>query len=73
MSSKVLKHPDKEEIIKKLLNGESLKDVERWLSKKYPRKKRLHISYMTLQKFRKENLNIEGEILDEDQKDKDVL
>ena len=38
MSSKVLKHPDKEEIISKLLNGESLKDVERWLSKKYPRK-----------------------------------
>jgi hypothetical protein len=65
MSSKVLKHPDKEEIISKLLNGESLKDVERWLSKKYPRKKRLHISYMTLQKFRKEHLNLEGDVLED--------
>ncbi len=65
MSSKVLKHPDKEDIISKLLNGESLKDVERWLAKKYPRKKRLHISYMTLQKFRKEHLNLEGEVLED--------
>jgi len=65
MSNKVLKHPDKDDIIKKLLNGESLRDVERWLKKKYPRKSRLHISYMTLQKFRKENLNIEGQVLDE--------
>lgn len=65
MSNKVLRHPDKEEIIKKLLNGASVKETEAWLSDKYPRKKRLHISYMTLQKFRKEHLNVHGEVLED--------
>lgn len=65
MSSKVLRHPDKEEVIKKLLNGESVKEVEEWLKKKHPRQKRLHVSYMTLQKFRAEHLNIKGEVLED--------
>ncbi len=63
--SKVLRHPDKESIIKKLLSGESVKEVERWLKTKYPRTKRLHISYMTLQKFRSENLDLRGDVLEE--------
>jgi len=62
--NKVFKHPEKEEIIKKLLNGESVKGVEAWLKKKHPRKRRLHISYATLQKFRKNYLNLEGEVLE---------
>lgn len=65
MSSKVLRHPDKEEVIKKLLNGESVKEVEEWLKRKHPRQKRLHVSYMTLQKFRAEHLNIKGEVLED--------
>tara|TARA_B100001287_G_C22597350_1_gene488717 strand:+ start:33 stop:710 length:678 start_codon:yes stop_codon:yes gene_type:complete len=65
MSKKVLQHPDKEIIISKLIEGESLREIESWLKNKYPRKKRLHISYMTLQKFRQENLNIEGQVLDD--------
>ena len=65
MSKKILQHPDKDVIISKLINGESLRDVEAFLKKKYPRKKRLQVSYMTLQKFRQENLNIEGEVLDD--------
>jgi len=65
MSKKVLNHPDKEEVIKKLLEGESVKGVESWLKDKYPRKKRLHISYMTLQKFRTDHLNLRGEVLDD--------
>jgi hypothetical protein len=69
MSKKILNHPEKEEIIKKLLSGDSVKEVERWLKEKHPRTKRLHISYMTLQKFRSENLNLKGEVL-EDIKDK---
>ncbi len=64
-TNKVARHPDKEEIIKMLLNGESVKQVEAWLKKKYPRTKRLHISYMTLQKFRSENLNIKGDLLED--------
>ena len=65
MNNKVLRHPDKEEIIKMLLNGESVKEVERWIKKKQPRSKRLQISYMTLQKFRAENLNLKGDVLDD--------
>lgn len=65
MGNKVLRHPEKEEIIAKLVNGESVKDVERWLKRKHPRSSRLQISYMTLQKFRKEYLNLEGEVLEQ--------
>lgn len=65
MSKKVLNHPDKEELIKLLLEGGSVKEVEGWLKSKYPRKKRLHISYMTLQKFRSEHLNLKGEVLED--------
>lgn len=71
MSKKILNHPDKETLIKKLLEGESVKGVEAWLKDKYPRKKRMHISYMTLQKFRTEHLNLRGEVL-EDIKNKRV-
>lgn len=65
MSKKILNHPDKETLIKKLLEGESVKGVEGWLKDKYPRKKRMHISYMTLQKFRTEHLNLRGEVLED--------
>lgn len=63
MSKKVLNHPNKEEMIKKLLEGDSVKEVERWLKDKYPRNRRLHVSYMTLQKFRAEHLNLKGDVL----------
>lgn len=65
MSSKILNHPDKEEIISKLLAGSSVKEIEAWLKKKHPRTKRLHVSYMTLQKFRAENLNLKGNVLED--------
>lgn len=64
-TNKVARHPDKDEIIKMLLNGESVKQVDAWLKKKYPKRKRLHISYMTLQKFRSEHLNIKGDLLED--------
>ena len=60
-----MSHPDKEEIISKLLDGESVKTVESWLKDKYPRKKRYHISYMTLQKYRKDSLNVKGKMLED--------
>ncbi len=63
--NKVLLHPDKDNIIKRLLDGESLKSVEAWLAKKYPKQKRLQVSWITLQKFRKENLNLHGELLED--------
>lgn len=61
---KILGHPEREEIIKKLINGESVKKVEAWLKEKHPRTKRLHVSYATLQLFRKEHLGVHGEVLD---------
>jgi hypothetical protein len=63
--NKVFKHPEKEEIIKKLLNGESVKGIEDWLRKKHPKKRGLWISYATLQKFRKDHLHLEGEVLED--------
>jgi DNA-directed RNA polymerase beta' subunit len=61
--NKVFNHPQKEEIISKLLNGESVKSVDSWLKKKHPKKKSLWVSYASLQKFRKEHLNLDGDIL----------
>jgi hypothetical protein len=65
LNSKISRHPDKKEIISKLLNGESVKKIEEWIKAKYPRTKRYHISYMTLQKFRTNHLNIKGELLED--------
>jgi len=64
MSKKVLGHPDKDLIIKKLIEGESLRSVEEWLKEKYDDPK-YHITFVTLQKFRKTSLNIEGEYLED--------
>jgi len=63
MSNKVTRHPEREQIIQKLLNGESTKSVSEWLKKKHPKSKRLHISWITLQKFRKEELDLYGDTL----------
>ena len=65
MSSKVLRHPDKSEIIEKLVSGQSTREVETWLKEKYPNKNKYHISYMTLQKFRKEDLDLKGDVLED--------
>lgn len=61
--SKILNHPDKEEIIDKLSNGESVRSMEAWLKEKYPNNKKLHISSVSLQKFRKNKLQLEGQVL----------
>jgi hypothetical protein len=64
MSKKILNHPDKDLIIKKLLEGESLRSVEEWLREKYDDPK-FHVTFVTMQKFRKEHLNIEGDYLED--------
>ena len=58
MSKKILNHPDKEEIIKRLGEGESVRAVEKWLKKKYPANKKLWISTVSIQNFRKKNLMV---------------
>lgn len=65
--SKVIRHPDKEELIKRLLAGESTREIEASLKAKYnkPEDRRYHVSYMTLQKFRSEELNLKKNIIDD--------
>lgn len=58
-----MKHPDKEEIIEMLNNGESVRGIEAKLKKKYPTNKSLWLSSVTLQKFRKDKLQLEGKVL----------
>jgi len=63
MSMKVLKHPDKEEIITLLTNGASVRELEAKFKKKYSNNKRLWLSSVTLQSFRKNYLKLEGNVL----------
>jgi len=49
-----MKHPDKEEVIRMLNDGESVRAVEAWLKEKYPSNKNMWVTSVTLQTFRKE-------------------
>ena len=60
---KIMKHPDREEIVKMLNEGESIRKVEAYLKKKHPKSKHLHLSTVTLQNFRKQHLQLEGKVL----------
>jgi len=67
-TSKILSHPDKEEIIRWLkLDGVSVRDVEKRLSQKYPKKSQAHlrVAFSTIQAFKKEHLNLEGKVLED--------
>jgi len=63
---KVSLHPNKEEIIEKLVNGESIREIVKWLDAKYGKSPKLHhlkVSLPTLQAFRKEVLKLDGQVL----------
>ena len=62
--AKILGHPDKNLIVRMLRQGHGVRSVAAELKKLHPKNKKLHISAVTLQKFRKEKLNLEGEVLD---------
>lgn len=62
--AKILGHPDKNLIIRMLTSGHGVRAVAREIKKLHPRDKKLHISVPTLQKFRKEKLNLDGEALE---------
>ena len=61
---KIMEHPDKKLIIRKLTKGEGVRKVSNFLKEKYPKDKTKHVSFVTLQKFRNEKLKIEGEALE---------
>ncbi len=61
--SKILNHPDLQQIITKLTSGDSARDVANWLKDRYPDDREKQISYNTLNEFRKDRLNIHGAAL----------
>lgn len=60
---KILRHQDKEEILRLLNDGESVRNISAMLKKRYPKSRHLWLSTPTLQDFRKNNLNLEGQVL----------
>jgi len=67
---KVLKHPAKDQIDERLLAGESVDKVAAWIRQKYPQQKKFHINKMTLQAYRNNYLNLEGEVLADIQRER---
>jgi hypothetical protein len=61
---KILTHPDKNTIVKMLAQGQGVRMVSKYLREKYPSDKKMHISVPTLQAFRRQKLNLEGEALE---------
>lgn len=61
---KIFSHPDKNTIVRMLTQGQGVRKVAKYLKEKYPKDKKMYVSPVTLQKFRKEKLNIEGIALD---------
>lgn len=61
MDAKILNHPDKEEIIQKLLSGVSPNNIRIWLQDKYPDDKEQHITVSSINSFRKNYLNLNRE------------
>jgi hypothetical protein len=59
--SKILNHPDKEEIIQRLLAGQSPNTIRIWLQNKYADDKTQHISVSSISDFRKNYLNLDRE------------
>jgi len=72
MSRKISQHPDREEIIRKLTDGESVRTMEAWLKEKYPDKKNLQLSHVSLQNYRKAHLNVHGKVLKDIQEAKAI-
>ncbi len=58
--SKLLSHPNKEEILNKLVNGTKPKDISDWLKLKYPDKEQGHlrVSASMLKEFLNSNLDL---------------
>ena len=61
--AKILRHPDRQEIIERLTNGEGVRVVADWLKAKYPKDKSKWVTFVSLQSFRQDKLNIQGQVL----------
>jgi len=63
--TKLLTHPDRDQIVSKLASGESVRNIADWLKVKYPNDIQNQISSSALDVFRKEKLNINGIVLND--------
>lgn len=63
MANKILLHPDKNTVIRMLMEGKGVRTVAKFLREKYPKDRSKHISTPTLQTFRKQKLNLDGDAL----------
>ena len=68
-----MNHPDKEEIVEKLIAGDSVRRIESWLKQKYPHNKKRQVSFVSLQKFRKEYLKLDKEVINDLQQQRKSL
>ena len=64
-SLKIMNHKHKDMIVKLLLEGRSVRYVSNLLKDMFPNDKEMHVTAPTLQAFRKEQLNIDGDVLKE--------
>jgi hypothetical protein len=62
-SLKIMNHKHKDMIVKLLLDGRSVRYVSKLLKDMFPNDKNMHVTSQTLQAFRKEQLDIDGDVL----------
>jgi hypothetical protein len=62
---KIYSHPNKSMIIRMFNRGDGVRKIANTLKEKYPDDKKLHVSTVTLQRFRKEVLKLEKEALEQ--------
>lgn len=60
---KILDHPSADLIVRLLKQGEGVRSVATKIKEMYPNDKTKHLTFVTLEAFRKEHLNIEGDAL----------
>jgi predicted ATP-binding protein involved in virulence len=70
---KIMSHPDKNEIIMRMSTGDTTRKVEGWLKNKYAKNKALQLSFVSLQSFRKNYLNLYGDTLKQIQEERKKL
>jgi len=70
---KIQKHPDKNEIVQKLTEGEPTRVISDWLKAKYPYQKEYRVSFNALQSYRKNYLNLEADVLKDVQEKRKLL
>lgn len=63
--AKILAHPDKAEIISRIISGQSVRDIAEWLKLRYPDDPDKQLSANNLNDFRKKHLNIQGADINE--------